>query len=47
MSPQRWFASSSTAGTCCRIEISSLAVFGWMTFADGDGLAGTYWPAAL
>src|ERR1700722_8186447 len=47
MSPHRWFASSSTAGTCCKIEISSLAVFGWMTLADGDGLSGTYWPAAL
>src|SRR6266702_6387978 len=47
MSPHRWFATSSTAGTCCRIEISSLAVFGWMTFVDGDDLAGTYRPAAL
>src|SRR5712672_16001 len=47
MSPHRWFAALSTAGTCCSIEISSLAVFGWMTLIDGDGLAGTYWPAAL
>ena len=47
MSPHRWFAALSTAGTCCRIEISSLAVFGWMTLFDGDGLAWTYWPAAL
>src|ERR1700743_11469 len=47
MSPQRWFAWSSTPGTCCRIETSSLAVFGWMTLVDGDGLAGTSWSAAL
>src|SRR5487761_86986 len=45
MSPHRWFAWLSTAGTCCRIEISSLAVFGWMTLVDGDGLGGSSWPA--
>ena len=47
MMPHGWSAVSSTPGTCCRIEISSLAVFGWITRVDFDGAAGVYWPAAL
>src|SRR5215469_13259870 len=47
MIPHGWLASWSTAGTCCRIEISSRAVFALITRRDGDGGDGVTTPSEL